>query len=249
LAAGSPAEGSARPTWVRWRIVLLLMAFSYMQHFNRTSMAVAGDLRIREEFGLSNQQLGDVYSAFLYIYTICMTPGGWFSDRRGTWLALVVMGFGSALFCALTSLPGYGILALGLVLPAFLVIRGLMGFFSAPIYPACGRVVAHWIPFRRRSWANALVTGIAFVGIACSYVVFGQLIDWFGWRKAFLITGAVTGFLAVLWTLYATSRPSQHSSVNRAELLLIADGKQVPAPPEGVESEGLKTAVGRAPIF
>jgi MFS family permease len=238
-----PADPTSRPTWVRWRIVVLLMAFSYLQHFNRTSMAVAGDLRIMKEFSLSTTQMGLVYSAFLIVYTICMTPGGWFSDRRGTWLALTVMGLGSAFFCALTGLPGYGLLAAWLVLPALMVIRGLMGLFSAPIYPACGRVVAHWIPFRQRSWANALVTGIAFVGIACAYVVFSGLIEWVGWPTAFLITGAVTGLVTLVWTAYATNYPSQHPAVNKAELLLITGGGPSPALPEG-------PAVSRpAPLF
>jgi MFS family permease len=249
LAARAIADPASRPTWVRWRIVLLLMAFSYMQHFNRTCMAVAGDLRIMKQFELSPDQMGSVYTAFLIVYTICMTPGGWFSDRRGTWLALAVMGFGSALFCALTSLPGCGLLALWLVLPAFLVIRGLMGFFSAPIYPACGRVVAGWIPFPRRSLANALVTGIAFVGIASSYVIFGKLIDWIDWPNAFLVTGAVTAFVAVLWTVYATSHPAQHPSVNKAELLLITDGREVPAAPAEPRSDLRKTGPGRPSRF
>jgi MFS family permease len=229
--------------------VILLMAYSYMQHFNRTSMAIAGDLRIMKEFTLSTTQMGGVYMAFLIVYTLCMTPGGWFSDRRGTWLALVVMGFGSALFCALTGLPGYGILAVWLGLPTLIVIRGLMGLFSAPIYPACGRVVALWIPFRQRSWANALVTGIAFVGIACSYVVFGKLIEWVGWPRAFLITGVVTALFALLWTIYATNRPVQHHSVNKAELLLITDGDRVPTLAEEPESPPEKTVAGHASWF
>jgi MFS family permease len=241
-------EPPARPTWVRWRIVALLMAFSFMQHFNRTSMAIAGDLRIMDQFCLTPTQMGLVYMAFLLVYTICMTPGGWFSDRHGTWLSLGVMGLGSAFFCILTGLPGYGILAFGLVLPTLIVIRGLMGLFSAPIYPASGRAVSVWIPFPQRSWANALVTGIAFVGIACSYVVFGKLVDWLDWPPAFAIAGGVTGFFGLVWLGYATNRPGQHPSVNEAERRLT-EGEEPPTNAAALrqEYEGA-TSVAAAPV-
>src|SRR2546421_12612602 len=88
-------QKSARATWVRWRIMALLLAFSFMSWFNRNSMSVAGNEVIIEQYGISETQMGWVYTAFFIAYAACMTPGGWFADRRGPWLALVVMGFGS----------------------------------------------------------------------------------------------------------------------------------------------------------
>jgi sugar phosphate permease len=70
------AGASPSPTWVRWRIMGLLMAFSFMNHFNRVSMALAGDERIMHQYGISPPRMGVVYSAFLITYTIAMTPGG-----------------------------------------------------------------------------------------------------------------------------------------------------------------------------
>ena len=72
-----------RPTSVRWRILGLLMAFSFMSWLNRTSIMVAYDLRIKQQFGISEQQIGYVYTSFFLAYAILMTPGGWFADRCG----------------------------------------------------------------------------------------------------------------------------------------------------------------------
>src|SRR3954447_10693216 len=153
-------------TWVRWRIVALLMAISFVNYFNRISMPAAGG-PIMRELGLSETQMGWVYSALLIAYTVFMVPGGWFSDRQGAWAALVLMGFGSAACVALTSLSGViGTWAVGLAFPALLLVRAAMGAFTAPLYPAAGRVVTHWIPAGDRALANGLVTGSAMVGIA-----------------------------------------------------------------------------------
>src|SRR6202011_444638 len=102
-----------------------------------------------------------------------------------------------------------------------IVIRSLMGALSAPIYPASGRVVLHWIPFHQRARVNGMVTCAAILGNASTYLVFGSLIDQFGWPTAFLITGLITAGLALAWTLYGTPHPRDHRSVNAAEITLI----------------------------
>src|SRR5215211_4944268 len=104
----TPETSLGETTCVRWRILVLLMALCFISHFNRASMASAGDERIMRQFSISTDRMGVVYSAFLVIYTLCMIPGGFFIDRYGPRVALMLMGFGSALFCALTGAVGWG---------------------------------------------------------------------------------------------------------------------------------------------
>jgi MFS transporter, ACS family, D-galactonate transporter len=212
------------PTWPRWQIVGLLMAYSFMTWFNRVSMSVAYDEKIKDEAGISPEDIGIVYSAFLFSYMVCMTPGGWLIDRFGPWVALVVMGVGSALFGALTGTAGLpALVTAGLLWPALFVIRSFMGMLTAPVYPACSRVVAHWVPRTQRARANGVVQGAAAVGIACAFPVFGWLIDWVDWQKAFLISGAVTMLLALGWTAFGSNHPAQHRAAE------IAAGNAAPA--------------------
>src|SRR5438045_5714183 len=100
----TPPADTARtqPAAARWRILVLLMALCFISHFNRASMASAGDERLMKQFNITPQAMGWVYSAFLIVYTICMVPGGLFIDRFGPRAALMLMGFGTALFCAIT---------------------------------------------------------------------------------------------------------------------------------------------------
>src|SRR5205809_5856832 len=101
-----PGSGHEQPTRVRWRILVLLAAFSFLSWFNRESMAVAYVERIKEEYGISKTAMGIVYSSLLLSYAICMTPGGWFIDRYGPRIALAVVGLGSAIFVVLSGVVG-----------------------------------------------------------------------------------------------------------------------------------------------
>jgi MFS family permease len=233
---------SERPSWVRWRIVALLLAFSFMSWFNRISIQAAGDISIIKDYQISKPQFGFLSTAFFLAYTLCMTPAGCFIDRFRPWLPLVLMGLGSALFCALTGLPGVLVVDGAFLFGSLIVIRSLMGALSAPIYPASGRVVLHWIPFDQRARVNGLVTCAAVLGNASTYLVFGSLIDRFGWPTAFLITGLITAALAVAWMLYGSTYPSDHGSVNAAEKELIQrSSKSALVPVTGPVEPGLAT--------
>jgi ACS family glucarate transporter-like MFS transporter len=216
--------GPRTATSIRWRIVGLLMLLSFTNYFNRISMTVAGD-RIMAEYPIDEVRMGWVYSALLIAYTAFMVPGGWLGDRIGGRATLTLVGLGTALFCALSGLAGHPALAAaGLTWPALLVVRALMGAFTAPLYPAAGRVVVHWIPFRGRALANGLVTGAAMVGIALAHPLFEGLVAGTGWRWAFVLSGMGTGLLAVLWAWYSRDEPSGHRSVDPGELALIGRG-------------------------
>jgi ACS family glucarate transporter-like MFS transporter len=232
----------AWPSWGRWQILAILVSYSFMTWFNRVSISVAYDERIKAEYDISPEQIGWVYSAFLFFYMVCMTPGGWLIDRYGPWLALVVMGFGSALFGALTAITGHPAVAAGgplLVLALFFIIRSLMGALTAPVYPASSRVVLHWLPMAQRAGANGLVQGAAALGIASTFYVFGALIDWLDWPAAFLVSGACTALLALVWTVCGANDPSGHRWPRSARLDPVNQPPPAPAPSLNDDQTGI----------
>jgi MFS family permease len=188
-------------------IVLLLVAIVFISHFNRVSIATAGDARIMEQYGITPTRMGMVYSSFLLAYTLCMIPGGLFIDRFGARVALIVVGFGSALFVALTGVVGQAVRDPGSAFLALLLVRGLMGVVSSPLHPACARAVGTWVPAGGRSWTNGMINSAALVGIAATPLGFGGLITRFDWPVAFLISAGLTMGLALVWTTYATDGP------------------------------------------
>lgn len=188
------------------RTVPLLMLIVATGHFNRIAISVAGNERLVPRLGVTPDKMGMVYSAFLLVYTLAMLPGGWFIDRFGPRVALMVLAFGSTVFVAMTG--AVGLLATGTssVWVGLLIVRSMLGLVNAPLHPASARMVFEHLPPQSRSMANGLVTCAACVGIAATYVVFGMLIDRFDWPVAFLISGGLTFVVALIWT-FGTHRP------------------------------------------
>ncbi len=185
-------------------------------HFNRVGMAVAGTDRIVKVSGVDPERMGLVYSAFLLVYTLAMLPGGWFIDRFGPRVALMVLCFGSTVFVALTG--AVGLMAVGpwALWLGLMVVRALLGLVNAPLHPASARMVFERVPPASRSMANGLVTFAACVGIAATFYFLGALIDRFDWPIAFLISAGLTLIVAMVWTL--GTRPTNDPSDSVAAL-------------------------------
>jgi len=188
-------------------ILAFLMALCFISHFNRASITSAGDERIMQQFGISPERMGVIYSAFLVVYTLFMIPGGWLIDRRGPRFALGCMGLGSAVFCAFTGAVGFGMFAAGQVWFALLAVRSLMGLLSAPLHPGAARAAGNWFAPEQRSLANGLITGASILAYAVVHPIFGSLIDRFDWPVAFVIMGAATALLATGWLIFASNAP------------------------------------------
>jgi ACS family D-galactonate transporter-like MFS transporter len=192
------------------RTVPLLMMVVALAHFNRIGISVAGSERIVHALGDDTEKMGKVYSAFLLLYTLAMLPGGWFIDRFGPRVALMVLCFGSTVFVAMTGVIGFRADGPGSLWLGLMVVRSLLGLVNAPLHPAAARMVFERIPRTSRAMANGLVTAAACVGIASTYYAFGMLIDRFGWPTAFLISGGLTLIVGFAWTL--GTRPSTETS-------------------------------------
>jgi MFS family permease len=217
---------SVSPSGVRWRVLVLLLAMIALGHFNRISMPVAGAEQIlKNSSTITETQMGWVYSSYLIIYTLAMTPGGRLIDRWGPRRSLMLLGFGSAGFVILTGFVGMALSSAGLLVGGLFVVRGCLGVVSAPLHPAGARVVSFWFPPGIWAGINGVTTAAACIGIASTFFVFGEIMDRVGWPTAFMIAGGVTALLALAWTAVVTDRPGQHPRVNAAERALIEEGQ------------------------
>jgi MFS family permease len=209
------------------------MGYAALAHFNREGLAVAGTEVFINQLGISEVEMGWVYTSFGIVYTTLMLPGGWLVDRFGsakvlTWLGLT-MGTVVALTGALTWLShNPASLLIGLLL-----LRGFTGACSAPLHPGAAHVASDVVSDQHRATANGLRTAGALIGIAFSYPVFGWLMDTLGWPGAFVASGGVLFAFGVLWKVVASpSLPAPQPSVSvvtaetdsRAAWLLLRQG-------------------------
>src|SRR5262249_14120105 len=131
---------TSRAAGPRWRLMVLLMLLVATGHFNRISMSVAGAERLIKHHVIEETQMGWVYTAYLIVYTLCMTPGGLFIDRFGPKRALLVVLGGSAVFTALTGLSGLLFAAPAALWVALLAVRSVMGLCNAPQHPGAAHL-------------------------------------------------------------------------------------------------------------
>jgi len=188
----------------RWWIIVLLMGYAALGHFNRVGISVAGDEMFIPKLGIPETRMGWVYTAFLIVYTIGMLPGGWLIDRIGSGRALTLFGLTMGTFVILTGAMGWVTHTPQSLWIGLLVIRGLAGVCNAPLHPAAAHVVSEVMPYNRRATANGMITAGALVGIACCYPGFGQLMDWLTWQWAFVVSGSMLIAYSLLWQLLAS---------------------------------------------
>lgn len=73
---------AAKPGRRRYLTLVMIFITVVICYVDRANLAVAS-AHIQEEFGITKAQMGYVFSAFAWLYTLCQIPGGWFLDRVG----------------------------------------------------------------------------------------------------------------------------------------------------------------------
>jgi ACS family glucarate transporter-like MFS transporter len=209
-----------------WLFIISGVAF-----LDRTNISIAG-LQISREYGLGNQRLGWIFSAFLIGYAGFQLPAGVlaarFGPRRVLTLGVIWWGVATALTAVLPSTIAH---AVGLLIG----IRFILGAGEAVIYPAANQFVARWVPQQERGFVNGLI----FAGVGAGSGLTPPLLTWLivahGWRSAFWFS-AVVGFVAgAVWWVFARDTPEDHPGVSRAELKEIRAGLGFAAISRGFE--------------
>jgi MFS transporter, ACS family, glucarate transporter len=224
---------SAPPTRVRWNILFLLMAATGLTYLDRVNLSIAGH-SIESEMHFSTVTMGWVFSAFLLGYALMQVPGGWAADRFGPRRVLALAILWWSAFTILTGLvPGLALVRwIGLV-AAFMVVRFFVGVGEAACSPTSNRIVANWMG----SHARGLGTSFSILGIGLGGAITPPLIAWimqrWGWRSSFYISGLIGVVFAAFWYFYVRNRPEEHPGVNQAELRLIASQRMEVSEHEG----------------
>jgi ACS family glucarate transporter-like MFS transporter len=80
-------EPAAAPSRTRWAILALLFAISVITYVDRVNISVTAR-QMMPALGLTEVQMGEVFSAFVLGYALGQVPGGWLGDRWGPRLCL-----------------------------------------------------------------------------------------------------------------------------------------------------------------
>ena len=205
---------------VRWALVSLLFLLSAVAFLDRVNISIAGS-SIAEAYGLSNTQLGYVFSAFLAGYSLFQTVGGRLADRLGSRRVLAGGVLWWGVFTALSAVVPAGI---GHAVFLLLCIRFLLGAGEAVVYPASNQFVAQWIPPQERGVANGVIFAGVGVGAGLSPPLITFVMLHYGWRMSFWVCAIIGIVAGSIWFLAARDTPERHPLVSPSELDHIRKG-------------------------
>jgi ACS family glucarate transporter-like MFS transporter len=208
-------------TFVRHRILALLVLLSFVNYILRNNLSVAMPA-IRADFSFTNEQIGWILAAFNVAYTLMQVPGGVFSDRLGSRRALAVLAVLWSLITAATGfVPDLMLATAGGAFLGLVVVRVLMGATHAPIFPASAGAIARWYPAGYWALPFALLGLGLNLGQASTGPLVSGLIEAGGWRGSFVLLAPLGLLAAWGWWSYARDTPQQHSRVDALELKFI----------------------------
>jgi ACS family glucarate transporter-like MFS transporter len=142
------SDASRRPTGVRYAVIAVCVAMSLLLYLDRICVSIAEGY-IRDDFGLSDEQMSWFLGIFFWTYAIAQVPTGRLSERYGPRVML-------AMYIAAWSLFTFALgWTAGFV--SLLVMRAGLGIAQAGAYPTSGLIVSRWIPFSGRGSASSLI--------------------------------------------------------------------------------------------
>ena len=174
----------------KWRVVGFLGGVALVTDIVRSSMGMVAPVLI-QNYGISEQNMGWILSAWRWGYTPGLLITAPIVDRLGVWM---VMGLGSVLWGGATLL-----LPLGMAFWWLFVMRFLFGLGHSMRIPGQAAAVSQWFGPDQRATAIGLCFFGGQVGSAVAPPVVAILLESFEWTTAFYVIGAGSLVFTLLW--------------------------------------------------
>jgi MFS transporter, ACS family, hexuronate transporter len=219
VASSRTAPVTARIGYYRWGICALLFFAATINYIDRQVIGILKPT-LQTEIGWTEIEYSWIVFAFQAAYAIgLLVVGGlmdWLGNRKGFSLAIIFWSI-AAMGHALAS-----------TVMGFAAARFFLGLGEAGNFPASIKTVAEWFPKRERAFATGIFNSGTNIGALVTPIVVPIIAENWGWRWAFILTGAI-GFIWLIfwWTLYR--KPTEHAKLSAAELAHIQSDPPDPA--------------------
>lgn len=172
---------------------------------------------LQAQFGWTEIGYSNIVLAFQFAYGVSLVVVGKLIDRIGTRKGFTL----AVLFWSISAMAH----AAASTVLQFAIARLSLGIGESGSFPASIKAVAEWFPKKER----ALATGIFNSGTNVGAIITPLIVPWitlrFGWRMAFIITGALGMIWIAAW-LILYRRPEESSLVSPGELALIQSDRE-----------------------
>jgi ACS family hexuronate transporter-like MFS transporter len=191
----------------RWRIVVLLFFAATINYIDRQILGILAP-ELQEHFGWSESGYGYIIMAFQIAYAIGLVSMGSLLDKIGTKtgysLAMIVWSIAGMLH------------AFGRTVFSFASYRFLLGIGQSANFPAAIKTVAEWFPKKERALATGLFNSGTNVGAILTPLLIPAIALAWGWKFAFIVTGAL-GFIWLLFWIPIYTKPELNKHLKALE--------------------------------
>jgi MFS transporter, ACS family, glucarate transporter len=232
MRANPTATGRTR---VRYRVLAMVVALAAITYLDRVCISHAGvTSSIKGELGLSDKQMGLVYSAFTLAYALFEMPTGAWGDRVGTRRVLTRIVAWWSSFTIVT--------AAAFDFRSLLAIRFLFGAGEAGAFPNVTRTLSRWFPVTERGTAQGIFFAGAHLGGGLTPMLVTALLGVLSWRAIFVLFGSVGFLWALAWFAWYRDEPALHPSVGDEEREYIESGRS-PGQPHRLDVAALRAVL------
>jgi MFS transporter, ACS family, aldohexuronate transporter len=205
----------------RWLIVGLLFAATAINYIDRQMIGVLKPT-LQAELKWSELDYANVVFWFQAAYALGYLAFGRIVDRLGARL-----GYALAFVIWTAAHMAHGLV--GNVVQ-FSLVRAGLGLGESGNFPAGIKAATEWFPAKERALAVGIYNAGANVGAIITPLIVPFLTLKYGWRAAFVITGAFSVVWLIAW-LSIYRRPREEKRLSNAELAWIESDPADPAAP------------------
>jgi MFS transporter, ACS family, aldohexuronate transporter len=192
-ALNSPPTSAPGPLpRLRWMICGLLFFATTINYIDRQVLSLLKPV-LEKELGWNESQYGWIVFGFQLSYGLMMPLAGrlldWLGTRLGYLLAVTLWSVAAMLHSLAGSAAQFGLA------------RFALGFGESANFPAALKTVTNWFPRRERALATGTFNSGSNIGAVVAPLVVPYLALHYGWRSAFIATGAIGFLWLILWAV------------------------------------------------
>lgn len=190
-------EEAVRVSKLRWAILAMLFAATVLNYVDRQTLSILASA-VQKDLGIDDIGYARIVQSFLIAYALAYLGAGWVTDKLGAKLTLALfLGWWSLANMATGWVRNAGELGFA---------RMMLGLGEPGVYTAGPKAVAEHFPPTERGFAIGVYTAGAMLGATIAPPLIAWLSLQYGWRAAFVFTGA-TGFVWLAIWLFVYRSP------------------------------------------
>ena len=201
---------------LRWWIITLIFIATVINYIDRTAFALLWP-EMGKDLGMDNSDYALMLNIFMITYAASKFLSGRLYDKIGTRIGFVLSIFVWSLAAAFHALAK-GIVSLSIV-------RGLLGFGEAGLWPGAVKSNGEWFPVKQRALAQGIFNAGASIGNVVAPIVIVYLYAQFGWKSTYIILGGLGLIWVIPWLIINKSKPETHDWITDAERDLLLNDR------------------------